>query len=166
MRKSNTTRYHLYVGTKIWHKWTYLQNRNRLTNIKNRLAVAKWETGGKGAGSQHRRSHPWQGHVEETWRASQIRTRGTPWTCSSIYPKTRICLSYYFVPFTNSSDIYRGYPWPPFSGENQLRALANKSLGHERNISIQTPSVGILACLAGLRMWLFTTFQLWETWEA
>ena len=32
----------------------------------------------------------------------------------------------------------------------KLRALANKSLGHERNISIQTPSVAILACLAGL----------------
>ena len=32
----------------------------------------------------------------------------------------------------------------------KLRALANKSLGHERNISIQTPSVGILASLAGL----------------
>ena len=38
----------------------------------------------------------------------------------------------------------------PFSGENQLRALANKSPGHERNISIQTPSVSILACLACL----------------
>ena len=44
----------------------------------------------------------------ETWWARRIRTRGTPWTCSSIYPKTRICLSYYFVPFTNSSDINRG----------------------------------------------------------
>ena len=43
-----------------------------------------------------------------------------------------------------------GYPQPNFSGENQLRALANKSPGHERNISIQTPSVAILACLAGL----------------
>ena len=32
-----------------------------------------------------------------------------------------------------------GYPRPPFSGENQLRALVDKSLGHERNISIQTP---------------------------
>ena len=42
------------------------------------------------------------------------------------------------------------YPRPPFSGENQLRALANKSPGHERNISNQTPSVNILACLAGL----------------
>ena len=41
-------------------------------------------------------------------RQRQIRIRGAPWTCSSIYPKTRICLSYYFMPFTNSSDINRG----------------------------------------------------------
>ena len=33
---------------------------------------------------------------------------GPPWTCPSIYPKTRICLSYYFMSFTNSSDINRG----------------------------------------------------------
>ena len=51
-------------------------------------------------------------------------------------------------------------------------ALANKSPGHERSISNQTPSVSILACLAGLsrllqlRMWLFTASQLWETREA
>ena len=32
----------------------------------------------------------------------------------------------------------------------KFRALANKSPGHEGNISIQTPSVSILACLAGL----------------
>ena len=37
-----------------------------------------------------------------------FRTRETPWTCSSLYPKTRIRQSYYFVPFTNSSDINRG----------------------------------------------------------
>ena len=36
-----------------------------------------------------------------------LRTRHTLWTCSSIYPKTRICLSYYFMSFTNSSDINR-----------------------------------------------------------
>ena len=24
--------YHLYVESKIWHKWTYLQNRNKLTD--------------------------------------------------------------------------------------------------------------------------------------
>ena len=32
-----------------------------------------------------------------------------------------------------------GYPRPPFSGENQLRALASKSPVHEKNISNQTP---------------------------
>ena len=40
-RKTNTTWYHLYVESKIWHKWTYLRNRNRLTDIENRLVVAK-----------------------------------------------------------------------------------------------------------------------------
>ena len=39
-----------------------------------------------------------------------LRTRQTPWTCSSIYPQTRICLSYYFMSFTSSSDISRGLP--------------------------------------------------------
>ena len=88
------------------------------------------------AGSHHGRSHPWQGHVEEPWQVRLIMAQGTPWICSSIHPKTRICLSDYFVPFTNSSDINRGYPRPPFSGKNQLRALVN---GHDRSISIQTP---------------------------
>ena len=46
--------------------------------------------------------------------------------------------------------LTEGYPRPPFSGKNQLRPLANKSPGHERNISNQTRSVSILACLAGL----------------
>ena len=78
---------------------------------------------------------------------------------------TILCLSPTLLTLTG------GYPRPPFSGENQPRALANKSPGHERNISNQTPSVSILACLAGLsrllqlRIWLFTASQLWEAWE-
>ena len=32
-----------------------------------------------------------------------------------------------------------GYPQLPFSEENQLRALVNKSPGHNRSVSIQTP---------------------------
>ena len=32
-KKTNTTWYHLYVESKIWHKWTYLWNSNRLTDI-------------------------------------------------------------------------------------------------------------------------------------
>ena len=34
--------------------------------------------------------------------------KGPHWTCPSIYPKTKICLFYYFTTFTNSSDINRG----------------------------------------------------------
>ena len=37
--------YHLYVEYKIWCKWTYLQNRNRPTDIKNKLTVTKGERG-------------------------------------------------------------------------------------------------------------------------
>ena len=40
-RKTNTIWYHLCVESKIWPKWTYLQNKNRLT--ENRLVVAKDE---------------------------------------------------------------------------------------------------------------------------
>ena len=38
--------YHLYVESKIWLKWIYLQN--RLTDIENRLTIAKEEWGGRG----------------------------------------------------------------------------------------------------------------------
>ena len=31
--------------------------------------------------------------------------KGPSWTCTSIYPKTKICLFYYFTTFTNFSDI-------------------------------------------------------------
>ena len=31
------------------------------------------------------------------------------------------------------------YPRPPFSGKSQLRDLVNKSPGHDRSVSIQTP---------------------------
>ena len=29
-----------------WYKWTYLQNRNRVTDVKNKLMVTKGERGG------------------------------------------------------------------------------------------------------------------------
>ena len=32
-----------YMESKIWYKWTYLQNRNRLTDIENKLMVTKGE---------------------------------------------------------------------------------------------------------------------------
>ena len=61
------------------------------------------------AGSQHGSPHPRQGHVGKFWWARQARTQGVPlWACLSIYPKTRVCLFYYFTTFTNSSDINGG----------------------------------------------------------
>ena len=36
-RKTNTICYHLHVESKKWYKWTYLQNRNRLIDIKTNL---------------------------------------------------------------------------------------------------------------------------------
>ena len=50
-KKANIIWYHLYVESKIWHKWTYLQNRNRFTDRENRLVIANesegmiWEFG-------------------------------------------------------------------------------------------------------------------------
>ena len=43
---------------------------------------------------------------------------------------TILCLSPTLLTLTG------GYPRPPFSGKNQLRALVN---GHDRSVSIQTP---------------------------
>ena len=39
--------YHSYVKSKICHIRTYLQSRNRLTDIENRLVVAKEERDGE-----------------------------------------------------------------------------------------------------------------------
>ena len=84
-----------------------LQQKTQKLVTELHLAVFKNKKGGY-AGSHHGRSHPWKGHVEKPWWARRIMAREIPWICSSIYPQTRICLSYYFVPFTNSSDINRG----------------------------------------------------------
>ena len=50
--KPEKDKYHmisLYVEAKIY-KWTYLQNRNRLTDIGNKLVVTKEEKLGVGEG--------------------------------------------------------------------------------------------------------------------
>ena len=38
--------YPLYVESKKQHKWTYLENRNRLTDIENKPTVTKMKGGG------------------------------------------------------------------------------------------------------------------------
>ena len=40
--------YIIFKQYKIWHKWTYLWNRNRILGIENRLMVVKEEGGGRG----------------------------------------------------------------------------------------------------------------------
>ena len=49
-RKRGIIYYQLYVKSKTWHKWTYLQNRNGLTDIEDKLMVTKgkkWSRRGK-----------------------------------------------------------------------------------------------------------------------
>ena len=46
-RKTNIIWYCLYAVSKKWYKWTYLQNRNRLTDLENIFMV----TEGKGDGA-------------------------------------------------------------------------------------------------------------------
>ena len=46
-RKPIAIWYHFYVESKIWHKLTYLWNRNRIRDTENRLVVAKGEGGGR-----------------------------------------------------------------------------------------------------------------------
>ena len=43
--KTVTLWYDLSVESEIWHKWTYLRNRNTLTDIENRLVVCKERVG-------------------------------------------------------------------------------------------------------------------------
>ena len=48
-RKTNIGWYHLYAESKKdWYKWTYLQNRNGLTDLENELMVTRWEGWGEG----------------------------------------------------------------------------------------------------------------------
>ena len=46
--KTNITEQCLHMESKIWLKWTYLWNRNRLTDTENTLVVAKEEGTGEG----------------------------------------------------------------------------------------------------------------------
>ena len=47
-RKTNTIWHYFYVECQIWHKWTYLRNRNRVIDLKNTLTAAKYVGAGRG----------------------------------------------------------------------------------------------------------------------
>ena len=69
-RKTNTIWYHLHVESKIWHKWTYLQHRNRLMHRENRLVVAKKEKGESGRDWDFGVSRCKLLHLE--WRSNEV----------------------------------------------------------------------------------------------
>ena len=101
-----------------------------------------------------------KGHEEETRQAKASRiSREPPWTYSSIYPKTRICLPYYIMPFTNSSDINRGLsPHHLFLEKVNLELLDNKSPGHNKSVSIQK-SLWWLSSLPDRFIWTLTAMH-------
>ena len=82
-------------------------------------------------------------HDKVMWKRSDEQggsgLKGSPGSARASTPKpesvclTILCLSPTLLTLTG------GYPWPPFSGKSQLRALVNKSPGHDRSVSIQTP---------------------------
>ena len=83
-----------------------------------------------------------------------------PARASTLKPKS-VCLVFTILCFSPTLlTLAGGYPRPPFSEENQLRALINKSPGHERSISIQIPLISILAYLTGLSILLQLTHMI------
>ena len=76
------------------------------------------------------------------WQNAKVRSglRGPPGFSRASTPKTRVCLLYCIMPFTNSSDINRG--WSPHHlllEKVNLELLDNKSPGHNKSVSIQKP---------------------------
>ena len=99
-------------------------------------------------------------HDKVMWRrpdnqgGSGLKGLPGPARASTLKPKS-VCLLFTILCFSPTLlTLAGGYPQPPFSEENQFRALINKSPGHERSISIQIPLISILACLAGLSILL------------
>ena len=48
----------IYIwNLKQWYKWTYLQNRNRVTDVENKLTITKGEMQGNKLGIWHQQMH-------------------------------------------------------------------------------------------------------------
>ena len=82
-------------------------------------------------------------HDKVMWKRSDEQggseLKGPPGSARASTPKPEsVCLTILCLSPTLLT-LAGGYPRPPFSGKSQLRALINKSPGHERSISIQTP---------------------------
>ena len=124
-----TVAHHLFGLLAFWVKSLFLAQ--QVVSQLIDLLCSAW--------SHHRRSHPWQSSCREDltgkWGSGLERPSRPAWA-STPKPES-ICLTILWL--TNSSDINWVYPRPPFSERNQLRALVNKSPGHNRSVSIQTP---------------------------
>ena len=135
------------LGIKTLAPWkkTYDQHRQHIKKQRHYFANKGPSSQGYGvsnvSGASTRNPAHGKSHEEETPQAKASRIlREPPWTYSSIYPKTRICLPYYIMPFTNSSDINRGlFPHHLFLEKVNLELLDNKSSGHNKSASIQKP---------------------------
>ena len=81
-----------------------------------------------------------KGHAEENLTGKGgSGLEGPPESARASTPKPEsVCLTIFCLSPTLLT-LTGGYPRPHFSGKCQLRALVNKSPGHERNISILTP---------------------------
>ena len=93
--------------------------------------------GGKSAGSHQGRFHPWQRSCgRDLTGKGGSGLKGPPESARASTPKPKsVCLTILCLSPTLLT-LIGGYPWPPFSGKNQLRALVN---GHDKSVSIQTP---------------------------
>ena len=80
----------------------------------------------------------------------EIRPRETPQAFWSIYPKTRICLFYYIMPLTNTSDVNRGAIPDHLSLKKFNLELWLISLLGIIECSNPNPYDDFLACLTGL----------------
>ena len=88
------------------------------------------------AGSQHGSSHPWQRSCGEAWyaKASQDLRASRPGPAWASTPKPEsVCFTILWLSPTPLT-LTGGYPRPPFSEGNQLKALVNEPPGHNRSV--------------------------------
>ena len=123
---------HLLLGRKTMTNLArILKNRHHFANKGQSYGFSSnhvWMWGF--AGSQHTRSHPWQGREEETWQARPIRASGILKSCPGAHLKDDLCLSdaCYTRLLPNFCDMVEGL-LRFLSKQNQLKTLISMSAG-------------------------------------
>jgi len=83
-----------------------------------------------------------KGHADKTWQAKVDQDSRDSLDLLEHLPRNQnlsVCCSLYYAFHQTLLTLTGDYPRPPFSEENQLKALVNKSPGLERSILILTP---------------------------